>query len=77
MFLAAWIAISVNIGKKQACVAPSGGHSHIRPCDTIYAAVAFAIVEWLLWCATLFGVGTGLSAGRTSRIGTKTTNPVV
>jgi hypothetical protein len=70
MFLAAWIAISVNIGKKQVCVDENGDHSHIRPCDTIYAAIAFAIVEWLLWSATLFGVFTGVS-GRATRGGTK------
>jgi hypothetical protein len=72
MFFAAWIAISVNIGKKQACADVDGGHSHIRPCDTIYAAVAFAIVEWLLWSATLFGVFTGVSGTRRRGLGTKT-----
>jgi len=55
VFLAVWIALVVNIGKQQECY--FGGHSHIRPCDTIYATIAFAIVEWLLFTATL-GLGT-------------------
>ena len=57
LFLAIWIALSVNIGRNDQCTAPDGGHSHSRECNTIYTALAFAIVEWLLFTVTFFFVG--------------------
>ena len=64
MFLAVWIALAVNIGRKDWCVDPDGSHSRSRECDTIYAAWAFAIVEWILFTATLAGVGMAVSRYR-------------
>lgn len=52
MFLAVWIALSVNIGKDQQCVAVDGGHAHNRPCNAVYTTIAFAIVDWLLFTVT-------------------------
>lgn len=60
MFLAVWISISVNIGRHTQCATPSNGHDHSRPCDTIYTALAFAIVDWLLFSVTFFCVGWAL-----------------
>ena len=56
LFLAAWISLASNIGKRQECAAPGGGHEHSTPCDTIYSALAFAILEWLLFAFTFFSV---------------------
>ena len=64
MFLAVWIAISANIGKHQECVAPSGGHDHSRPCNTAYTALAFAIVDWILFTISFVAVGYAISAGK-------------
>src|SRR5277367_4231565 len=63
MFLAIWIALSANIGKHQECVASDGGHSHARECNTIYTALAFAIVDWLLFTVTFASVGYAISKG--------------
>jgi hypothetical protein len=63
MFLAIWIALSVNIGKHQDCVAPDGGHSHLRECNTIYTALAFAIVDWILFSVTFAAVGYAIVKG--------------
>ena len=57
LFLAVWIAISVNIGRDDQCVDPDGSHSHSRECNTIYTALAFAIVDWLLFTVTFVFVG--------------------
>lgn len=54
LFLAVWIAISVNIGKHQQCVAPAGGHDHSRPCNAAYTTLAFAIVDWILFTVSFF-----------------------
>jgi hypothetical protein len=63
MFFAVWIALAVNIGQNTQCVAPSGGHSHSRECNTIYTALAFAIIDWLLFSITfgmvVYAVATG------------------
>jgi hypothetical protein len=64
MFFAVWIAISVNIGKDQECVAADGGHSHSRECRTIYSALAFAIINWILFTVTLGCVAYAVSTGR-------------
>lgn len=64
MFFAVWIALSVNIGKHQECVAPDGGHSHVRECNTIYSALAFAIVDWILFTVSLGCVAYAISTGR-------------
>ena len=64
MFLAIWIALSANIGKHQECVAPNGGHSHSRPCNTIYTAIAFAILDWILFTITFVSVGYAVSTGK-------------
>jgi len=63
MFLAIWIALSVNIGKHQECVAPDGGHSHVRECNTIYTALAFAIADWILFTVTFVSVGLAVAKG--------------
>lgn len=63
LFLAIWIALSVNIGKHQQCVSADGGHDHSRPCNSIYTALAFAIVDWLLFSVTLFTVGHSIFTG--------------
>jgi hypothetical protein len=65
LFLAVWISISVNIGRHDQCVASNGGHSHSKPCDTIYTALAFAIADWLLFSFTFFSVGWALSTKNT------------
>jgi hypothetical protein len=64
LFLAIWIALSVNIGRNDQCVAPDGGHDHSRPCNTIYTALAFAIVDWLLFTVTFFTVGWAIFTGK-------------
>jgi hypothetical protein len=61
LFLAVWIALSVNIGRHDQCVAPDGGHSKTRECKTIYSALAFAIVDWLLFTVTFVSVGLAVS----------------
>jgi hypothetical protein len=74
LFLAVWIALSVNIGRKDWCVADDGSHDHSRPCNTIYSALAFAIVEWILFTMTFFGVGYAASRYRgTTGVHEKTT----
>jgi hypothetical protein len=50
------IAISSDIGKYKECVGMEGGHSHSKPCNAIYSALAFAIVDWLLFSLTFFNV---------------------
>jgi hypothetical protein len=52
LFLAVWVALADNIGKKTFCADPSGGLSHVKECDTLYAAFAFAICEWILFTVT-------------------------
>jgi len=60
--LAIWLCLVVNIAKDLNCyvVAPTSiggegsGHSTSRPCDCIYAAMAFAIVLWCFLCLTFF-----------------------
>jgi hypothetical protein len=64
LFFAVWIALSVNIGQKDFCVNVDGTHSRSRECDTIYTALAFSIIEWLLFSVTFFGVGYGISKYR-------------
>jgi len=65
MFLAAWIALAEQISCDTAqCAAPGGGHLHIRPCDSIYAAFAFAIVEWILFTTSLVLVTNHIRFGR-------------
>jgi hypothetical protein len=64
LFFAIWIALSVNIGRHNQCVAADGGHDHSRPCNTIYTALAFAIVDWLLFSFTFFSVGWAVSTGK-------------
>lgn len=64
LLLAAWVSISVNIGKLENCVAPTGGHDHSRSCNTIYSALAFTIVEWLLFTVTFFSVIMALWTGK-------------
>jgi hypothetical protein len=61
LFLAVWISISVNIGRHNQCVAPDGGHSQTRECKTIYSALAFAIVDWLLFTVSFVTVGLSLN----------------
>lgn len=64
MFLAVWIALSVNIGKHQECEAgPFGGHLHNRPCNTAYTAIAFAIADWILFTVTFVSVGFAIKSG--------------
>jgi hypothetical protein len=63
LFLAVWIALSVDIGKHQECVVDSNGHSHSRPCDTAYTAIAFAIVDWILFTVTFVSVGLAVKSG--------------
>lgn len=56
MFIAVWIALAVNIGSKSNYCSVSiekGGHSGSVPCQTIYAALAFAILGWLLFTHSL------------------------
>jgi hypothetical protein len=60
LFLAIWIAISVNIGRHDQCVAADGGHASTRECRTIYTALAFAIVDWLLFTVSFVSVGLAL-----------------
>ena len=56
MFLAVWIILAEQIScDDTVCAAPGGGHLTIQPCKTIYAALAFAIVTWLLY-AISFGI---------------------
>ena len=52
MFLAVWIALAENISCNTSyCrVTYQGPRSFIKPCQTIYAAFAFAIFAWLLYC---------------------------
>jgi hypothetical protein len=51
-----WIALAVDISKSSYCrVSPGGGHSHIRPCQTIYTAFAFVLFEWVLFTVTFSG----------------------
>jgi len=57
LFLAIWIAISVNIGRDNECRAPDGTHAHSRECNTIYTALAFAIADWVLFTASFVFVG--------------------
>jgi hypothetical protein len=57
LFLAIWISLSVNIGRDDQCTAPDGGHLHTKECNTIYTALAFAIVDWLLFTVTFLFVG--------------------
>ena len=64
LFLAIWIALSVNIGRHDQCVAANGGHDHSRPCDTVYSALAFAIFDWLLFSFTFFCVGWAILTGK-------------
>lgn len=64
MFLAVWIALSVNVGQDTWCVNPDGSHSHTRECNTAYTALAVAIVEWLLFTVTMLGVGYGIGKYR-------------
>ena len=64
LFLAVWIALSVNIGRHTQCATSSGGHDHSRPCNTIYTALAFAIADWLLFSVTFFTVGRALAGGK-------------
>ena len=55
MFLAVWIAIATDLGKKKDgfCVSVDGGHSHSRECNTLYAAFACAIANSILFGITL------------------------
>ena len=55
MFLAVWIALAINISSTTSycSIGPGGGHSDSTPCQTIYAAFAFAIVGWLFFTHTL------------------------
>jgi len=65
MFFAIWIALSVNIGKHDECAAFfNSGHSHSRPCNTIYTALAFAILDWILFTITFVTVGLAISSGK-------------
>jgi hypothetical protein len=74
MFLAVWIALSVNIGKHQECAATlDSGHSHSRPCNTAYTAIAFAIVDWILFTVTFVMVGLAISNGDTQTFNEKNT----
>ena len=72
LFLAVWIALADNISCNTSyCrVTYRGSRSFIRPCQTIYAAFAFAIVEWLLFLATFAGAIRGVVRER-KRAGTK------
>ena len=63
MYLAVWIALSVNIGQDDFCVNFDGSRSFVRPCDTIYATIAFAITNWILYTATLATVTFGILTG--------------
>ena len=57
MFLAVWIVLAEQISRDNTvCAAPDGGHLTTQPCKTIYAALAFAIVTWLLFGIS-FGIG--------------------
>ena len=50
MFLAVWIALAQQISSSTSfCSTPGGGNLTTAPCNTIYAALAFAIVCWLLF----------------------------
>jgi hypothetical protein len=55
LFFAVWVALAVNISSETSycSVSPGGGHSTSTPCQTIYAAFAFAIVAWILFTHTL------------------------
>lgn len=61
MFLAVWIALSVNIGQDSYCSGPLGGHLHTRWCNSIYSALAFAIIDWILFTVTFVFVGMAVS----------------
>jgi hypothetical protein len=55
MFLAVWIALAANISSDTSyCGAGSGdGQNTSTPCQTIYAAFAFAIAGWIFFTHTL------------------------
>ena len=56
MFLAVCIVLAEQIScDNTVCAAPGGRHLNTYPCQTIYAALAFAITTWLL-----FGISIGL-----------------
>jgi hypothetical protein len=56
MFLAVWVILAEQISCDTAvCTALGGGHLATHPRQTIYAALAFATVTWLLF-AISFGI---------------------
>jgi hypothetical protein len=57
MLLAAWIAVFVNVGKRTQC----NIDRRDRPCNSIYAASAFAIIDWMLFTGTMIGVAFGMT----------------
>ena len=68
LFLAVWIALSVNIGRHDQCVAVDGGHAKTQECKTIYTALAFAILDWLLFTVTFVSVGLAVSKKEDGRV---------
>jgi hypothetical protein len=59
MFLAAWMCLSVDIASDTSyCSVRESGHHYPgprykTPCNTMYAAYAFALVEWMLFTVSL------------------------
>src|SRR5947207_12772410 len=50
LFLAILIVLEEQIFCDSSfCSLPGGGHSTIDPCNTIYAALAFAIAGWVMF----------------------------
>lgn len=50
LLLAVWIALAQQISSHNTfCHAPHQGHLHIRPCNTIYGALALAVFGWILF----------------------------
>lgn len=74
MFLAVWIALADNIGHDNFAycrAGPGGGHIHTNPCNTLYAAFALSIFEWVLLSVSL---AHGVDLLRKGRANTKSEN---
>src|SRR5947207_13918002 len=56
LFLAIWIVLAEQISCDSSfCSLPGGGHSTIDPCNTIYAALAFAVTGWVMFTVSFYG----------------------
>ena len=61
MFLAVWIALAEQVSCDTArCAAPGGGHLHTKPCSAVYAALAFAVMEWILFTVSFIMVANNM-----------------